>query len=270
MPQLQLTADTRLYYEVDDWTDPWTTPETVLMIHGFTESTAAWRGWVPHLGRRYRVIRYDQQGFGRSSAVNDTTRFTTEGFVEAAARMIESVGSAPAHVIGAKSGGLVAIELARLKPRLVRTLTLASVPLDPPQPSKWMAHMEAHGVRSWARETMPPRLGSRMPAAGVEWWVDLMGATAIETARAYMRWVSAIDVGATLHEVKCPTLVLTTTTPRRAYSRSDIDVYRERLAHAEIKALPGDGYHVGASDPDECARLTREFIGRHPLNFSHA
>jgi 3-oxoadipate enol-lactonase len=264
MPHLQLDAATRLHYEIADWTDPWTTPETVLMIHGFSESTEAWRGWVPHLGRRYRVIRYDQHGFGRSSAVTSATRFTTEAFVEAAARMIETLGAAPAHVVGAKSGGLVAIELARLRPELVKTLTLASVPLDPPQPSKWLAHMEAHGVRSWAQETMPPRLGSRMPPEGVQWWIDLMGGTAIETARAYMRWVSGIEVGATLHQVKCPALVLTTTTPRRAYSRSDIDVYRERLPQAEIVALAGDGYHVGASDPDECARLACDFIKRHP------
>jgi pimeloyl-ACP methyl ester carboxylesterase len=78
-----------------------------------------------------------------------------------------------------------------------------------------------------------------------------------------MRRVSGIDVGATLHQVSCPALVLTTTTPRRAYSRSDIDVYRERLPHARIVALPGDGYHVGASDPDECARITRKFIAAH-------
>jgi pimeloyl-ACP methyl ester carboxylesterase len=263
MSYLQLTPDTQLYYEISDWTDPWTTPETVVLIHGFTESTEAWRPWVPHLARRYRVIRYDQHGFGRSSAVTPTTEFTTEGFVEAAARMIATAGAGPAHVIGAKSGGLVAIELARSRPELVKTLTLASVPLDPPQPEKWMAHMEAHGVESWARETMPPRLGSRMPPEGVDWWVKLMGGTAIETARVYMRWVSRIDVGRTLDEVKCPALVLTTTTPRRAYSRSDIDVYREKLPQAGIVALPGDGYHVGASDPDECAALTLDFLAKH-------
>ena len=223
MPYLELSG-CKLYYEIDDYTDPWTKPESVLLIHGFTESTPAWRAWVPYLARRYRVIRFDQQGFGQSSAVTGESAFSTEGFVGHAAKLITEFGDASAHVMGAKSGGLVAIELARLKPALVKTLTLASVPLAPPQPQQWMAHMEAHGVKSWARETMPPRLGSRMPPEGMEWWVDLMGSTRIETARAYMRWVSNIDVGATLHEVKCPALVLTTEAPRRSYSRSDIDI----------------------------------------------
>ena len=262
MPYLTL-ADCKLYYEIDDYTDPWTPPESVLLVHGFTESTPAWRAWVPHLARCYRVIRFDQEGFGQSSAVASESAFSTDRFVGHAARLISEFAGGRAHVIGAKSGGLVTIELARLRPESVQTITLASVPLAPPQPQQWMQHMEAHGVRSWARDTMPPRLGSRMPPEGIEWWVDLMGSTAIETARAYMHWVSNIDVSATLHEVKCPALVLTTESPRRAYSRSDADVYREKLPQAEIVALPVDGYHVGASDPDECARITLEFLARH-------
>lgn len=263
MPYLNLTPDTRLFYEVDDWSDPWKKSESVVLIHGFTECTEAWRAWVPHLGRRYRVIRFDQLGFGQSSPVTSTSSYTTERFVEAASRVISELAGGPAHVIGAKSGGLVAIELARMRPERVKTLTLASTPLAPPQPQQWLEHMEAHGVRSWAKETMPPRLGSAMPPEGMAWWIDLMGRTALQTARAYMRWVSTIDVGATLHEVKCPALVLTTTSPRRAYSRSDIDIYRERLPHAEIVALPGDGYHVAASYPDDCARITLDFLARH-------
>ena len=264
MPYIDI-ADCKLYYEIDDYTDPWTKPECVLLIHGFTESTPAWRAWVPHLARRYRVIRFDQQGFGQSSAVTSVSAFSTQGFVDHAATLISEFAGGRAHVVGAKSGGLVTIELARLKPDLVKTIVLASVPLAPPQPQQWMQHMEAHGVRSWARETMPPRLGSRMPPAGIEWWVNLMGGTAIETARAYIRWVSNIDVGATLHEVKCPALILTTESPRRAYSRSDAEVYREKLPQAEIVALPVDGYHVGASDPDECARITLDFLQKHGM-----
>lgn len=260
MRYLQLNAGTRLHYDIRDWTEPWRKPESILMIHGFAESTEAWRAWVPHLARHYRVIRYDQPGFGQSTPATDATVFTTEGFVEAAAHLIREFADGTAHVIGAKSGGLIAIELARTHPELVKTLTLASTPLEPPQPQKWLSTMETQGLRSWAQETMPPRLGSAVPPEGIEWWVNLMGSTRIETARAYMRWVSSIDVGATLHEVKCPTLVLTTTSPRRAYSRSDADVYREKLPHARVVALPGDGYHVAASYPEACAKAMLEFL----------
>ena len=43
MPFLDLPPDLRLFYKIDDHTDAWTTPETVVFVHGFTENTEAWR-----------------------------------------------------------------------------------------------------------------------------------------------------------------------------------------------------------------------------------
>ena len=45
MPYLDL-PDCKLFYKLDDHTDPWTKPETVLFVHGFTENTEAWHAWV--------------------------------------------------------------------------------------------------------------------------------------------------------------------------------------------------------------------------------
>ena len=68
MPYLEHT-DCKLYYRIDDHTDAWARPESVLFVHGFTETTEAWRAWVPHFSRRYRVIRIDQRGFGKSGPI---------------------------------------------------------------------------------------------------------------------------------------------------------------------------------------------------------
>jgi len=57
----------KLYYRLDDFTDPWRASETVLFVHGLAESGEAWRAWVPHFARRYRVVRIDLRGFGRST-----------------------------------------------------------------------------------------------------------------------------------------------------------------------------------------------------------
>jgi len=37
-----------MHYVVDDITDRWTKPETILLLHGNAESSLAWYGWVPH------------------------------------------------------------------------------------------------------------------------------------------------------------------------------------------------------------------------------
>src|SRR5271166_4785423 len=67
MPTFQPTPDLTMHYEIDDFTDPWRTPETVLLLHGNAESGAAWYGWVPHLALHYRVVRADMRGFGAST-----------------------------------------------------------------------------------------------------------------------------------------------------------------------------------------------------------
>ena len=38
MPKLRVTPDCELHYVVDDYTDPWRRPETLLMLHGNAES----------------------------------------------------------------------------------------------------------------------------------------------------------------------------------------------------------------------------------------
>ena len=56
-----------MHYQVDDFADPWRTPDTILMLHGNAESGLAWYGWVPALARQYKVVRPDMRGFGAST-----------------------------------------------------------------------------------------------------------------------------------------------------------------------------------------------------------
>jgi pimeloyl-ACP methyl ester carboxylesterase len=260
MPFLDLSPDARLYYEIDDWTDPWTRPQAILLVHGFTENTTAWHGWVPHLARHYRVIRFDQRGFGRSGPVASDFNFSTDLLADDLVRVINHVAGEPVHLIAGKSGGICASRLAATRPDLVRSLTLASCPLLPPQADGWLEHMDNRGMRSWARTTMRSRMGSQMPERGIDWWVDLMGATAVSTAHAYLRWVVTIDVRPDLPKIERPTLVLLTHSKRR--SQQELDSYRAGLHNAEFVTIPVDGYHAAGSAPDESARATLEFVTR--------
>ena len=70
MPTLRIPPDLYLHYVVDDFTDPWSKPSTVLMLHGNAESGAVWYGWVPELARRHRVVRPDMRGFGHAARIS--------------------------------------------------------------------------------------------------------------------------------------------------------------------------------------------------------
>jgi pimeloyl-ACP methyl ester carboxylesterase len=67
LPTVRIGDALTMYYELDDYTDPWTTPETILLIHGVADTSRSWFAWVPQLARRFRVLRPDLRGFGQSS-----------------------------------------------------------------------------------------------------------------------------------------------------------------------------------------------------------
>src|SRR3989442_13006307 len=62
MPTFQASPDLRMHYLVDDFTEPWTTTETILLLHGNAESSLAWYAWVPLLARRFPGVRPGMRG----------------------------------------------------------------------------------------------------------------------------------------------------------------------------------------------------------------
>jgi hypothetical protein len=51
MPTLHIPPSLDLHYQVDDYTDPWRTPGTILLLHGNAES----RRHTPGHARLWRV-----------------------------------------------------------------------------------------------------------------------------------------------------------------------------------------------------------------------
>jgi pimeloyl-ACP methyl ester carboxylesterase len=263
MPFLETRKDGRLFYTVDDHTDPWREPETVLFIHGFTENTQAWRCWVPHFSRRYRVVRYDQRGFGESGPVPADYPFSTESIANDTRAVLDAVSpERPVHLISGKSGAVAAVATAIRHPSTVASLTLVSPTLKGPETPGWLDHIDQHGMASWARWTMGDRLGKKMPAAGVDWWVEMMGRTAPSTAHAYLRWVSGVDLMPELARVGCPTLIIGNESRRRGLAQ--FRDYQARIRGAELAPIDIDGYHTAATAPDACAAAALNFLARHP------
>jgi pimeloyl-ACP methyl ester carboxylesterase len=230
-------------------------------VHGFTECTEAWRAWVPHFSRRYRVVRIDQRGFGQSGAVPEDYPLTTELFVDDLARVIRHVAGGPVHVVGGKSGGISVMMLAATRPELAKTIAVSCSPVTPPNAAGWIEEVERAGVRSWAQRTQRERMGSRMPDAGIEWWSDMMGRTAVSTFHAYLRWVGRIDIREDIKRIRCPALVIGTDTARRG--KSVFESWQRTIPGSELAMLPMDGYHAAGTDPDATARVVLDFISRH-------
>jgi len=264
MPTHRVSADCELHYVVDDYTDPWRTPQTILMLHGNAESGTAWFAWVPHLARHYRVVRPDMRGFGASTPMPREFRWTLDRICDDTISLMDALGVARFHVIAAKIGGTIARYFAVRHADRVTTLTVAGTPAPRrevgPRP-ELVAEFEKHGVAHWARRSMSGRLGSRFPPAGLEWWIGLMGRTALSTQVGFTPTIADADITESLPRIRCPTLVITTEHSALG-SVEEVRAWQRRIPRSELLVLPGDSYHVAASDADRCAQETLAFIQR--------
>src|SRR4029079_16713032 len=128
---------------------------------------------VPHFAGRYRTVRVDVRGFGRSTPMLDTFQWHMDILVEDIAALIRELGVEPVHVVGAKSGGSMTLMLAADHPQLVKTLIGVTPPVvGPAGAHEWRRIIPEIGMEEWARRTMLGRLGSRVSQAEMNWWVE--------------------------------------------------------------------------------------------------
>ena len=109
--------DEEIYFEC------WGEGETVVLCHGMGGNHMVWYQQVPVLAERYRVVTWDQRGFGRSS--NRTGRFGPDESVGDLAAVLDHLGVGAAHVIGQSMGGWAALGWAVTHPSRTLSLVLA-------------------------------------------------------------------------------------------------------------------------------------------------
>jgi pimeloyl-ACP methyl ester carboxylesterase len=250
-----------IFYTVDDFSNPWQPAETVLFVHGLAESGEAWRAWVPHFARHYRVVRIDLRGFGRSTPMCADHEWSMDELLDDIEALIDHLGCKQVHLIGAKSGGSMALAMAALRPQRVRTLTGVTPPILPAAGvDDWVKHINSKGVLDWAAHTMQGRLGSQATAAEIDWWVhNLQGRTPLSTLQSYLRWVPRLDLRETVNQIACPTLIITTT-GSGLRSVDGVKAWVSRIQSARLLVMDGDAWHAAGAYPDACAKATLEFL----------
>lgn len=266
MPLLDILPDLHMYYEVDDFAPPWSERDTVLLLHGNAESGEVWFGWTPHLlAANLRVVRPDMRGFGRSTPMPRDFPWSPDRIADDYVALLDHLGIDRCHVVGAKVGGTMALHMAARHPQRLKSLTVLGPPTrgadTADRYSRWVRQIELEGVESWARSTMGARLGADFPAAGVEWWIKLMGRTALTTQLGFIGTVRHVDVTPALGAIRCPCMVITTA-DNPLYPVSTVRAWQSRIAHSELLALPGASYHPAATSPRACAAAVVQFITR--------
>lgn len=218
MPYVERAHEPTLYYDLDDYTDPWKNAPAIVLQHGFSRNSRFWYSWVPYLSRFYRVVRPDLRGLGNSSARFDFATLGIEAYLADLDAVIDHVGVESVHYCGESLGGILGMVFAARYPGRVRTLSLVSAPVYISDHDKesttygYSSRSEAlrnMGSRAWAEAS---NAGRRFPPDAdpglLRWYVDEMGRADAELLVAMFRWISEASAVPYLPRINAPVLGL--------------------------------------------------------------
>lgn len=238
------------------------------LVHAGIADSRMWDAEVAGFSGRFRTMRYDMRGFGRSSP--ESGRYSR---LDDLVAVLEAAGMRRASLVGASLGARVSLELAIVRPDLVEALVLVSPDV---RGVSWSALVE----RGFEEEFEAVSRGDLDRAAEimVRLWVDGparkpadVAASTRDLVRAMQRDAyplqssEAIDVPLRppaverLAEVAAPTLVIDGDA-----DVPDIATRAERLVagipNARRVTLRGVAHMLNLERPREFAQLVSEFL----------
>ena len=273
MPTVKRPRKPDIYYEIDDYTDPWTNAPVILLQHGFARSHRAWYSWVPYLSRFYKVVRADLRGMGLSSRDFDlNTGISLDAYFSDFNALIDELGGEPVHYCGESLGGILGMAYAAEHPGRLRTLSIVSSPVNVHgQDQKASAY--GHGTREEALRRMGARGWADASNAGrrfapdadpgmMKWVVDEMGSSDLEVLIATYRFLLGHDGTPYLPRITTPFLGLFPTDGPIS-GNEQIELLKAKVPHACVVRLPTRYHAINTSHPATCAREVLHFAAQH-------
>lgn len=103
--------------------------DVVLLLHGFPQTSYAWRHQLQALGHAgYRAIAPDQRGYSPGARPSEVAAYHPERLVEDVVGMADALGADRLHLVGHDFGGLVAWHTAARHADRLATLSVVSTP----------------------------------------------------------------------------------------------------------------------------------------------
>jgi pimeloyl-ACP methyl ester carboxylesterase len=237
----------------------------ILLIHPSGATASTWGPAVDDLAQVGRVIAYDRRGYHRSGG--DPVQ-SIAAHTEDAAALLETLGTAPAIVVGTSIGATIAIDLALRRPDLVQAVVAHESPWhvtrQPPTRSQ---------VQALARMTLLSARGRHADAAaaflrfaysycdgGTAWdaFPEEWRQTVSENAKAALTdirlaiggYPTAKDLAAIITPVTC-TYGARSRKPLVRVARSLAAV----IPTAKLREIPGAGHAVAFDSPANFAQV---------------
>jgi 3-oxoadipate enol-lactonase len=115
-----------LRYELSELSGNSSASQVVLLVHELGGCLESWDETLPAFAREFRVLRYDQRGFGHSEKVGGT--LALNDMVGDIVALLDALSiTAPVHVVGSALGAGIAAAFAARHPARVARLAIQSL-----------------------------------------------------------------------------------------------------------------------------------------------
>ena len=104
-------------------------PETVILLHGFPQTSASWDALIPALTTAgYRVLAPDQRGYAPGALAGGRRAYRMAELVSDVIALIDAADLERVHLVGHDWGGAVAWSVAATHPDRLLSMTSLSTP----------------------------------------------------------------------------------------------------------------------------------------------
>ena len=266
MQKFRASDGLEIAYVVDDYTDPWRTAETLILVHAAMGSSKRFYAWVPHLARDFRVVRIDLRGHG-ASGIPGPDQLSPERLVKDVVELAEHVGAARFHLAGSSAGAIVVEKVAIDHPDRVLTLGAfagtGGIKHGLQDQATWVQKIGEKGLAAFLRETIADRVDLTRAAPGfVEWFIAESARTPVAVLERFVPMMRRFEVLEDLHRIQCPTLAVA---PGHdpIHTTEQYRVLEQRIPRCEFIVYEGLPHNITDAVPDRCAEDLKRFIHRH-------
>ncbi|MCG8440607.1 MAG: alpha/beta hydrolase [Caulobacterales bacterium] len=244
--------------------------QTVVLVHGFTDSLETWDGWAAELTDQYQIVRYDLRGHGLTGPDPDK-RYDIDARAAFLGEVLDALGLERAAVGGSGLGGYVAWKYAHANPSRVDRLVLVAPMAFPyagvgPEPNPtpgWMTRVPKLAPWwGWPRvvDTIYADPGRAGPE--VEQRRRAMGrrqGNAVALVEHAMAQTVPADPGPQLAEIAAPILLLWGAWDA-ILSEDQVDEWREALPDVHAIVFPDLGHVPHQENPEVTAAVVSAFL----------
>jgi pimeloyl-ACP methyl ester carboxylesterase len=194
--------------------------EPVVLVGGLSSTIETWGRLADLLAARYRVIRADNRGSGRTKLDRDDGDRSMPAFAGDLCRLLDALDLDRVHLVGASMGGMIAQQFAVTWPERLRSLTIAcshcggaaAVPASEEIVRKLIAASSGSGEavqRGLEVVAHPESFALRRDALDYYQWTKETWPHPAEEIQRRMAAIAKYDVSEAIRSIRVPTLVIT-------------------------------------------------------------